>query len=427
MDRPDRNWLRRFRRNLRAWYDVNARDLPWRRSSDPYRIWISEIMLQQTTVSAVIPYYERFLKRFPTVHSIAEASETDVLRYWEGLGYYSRARNIHDAAQRIVREHAGTFPDSVGELMNLPGIGRYTAGAIVSFAFDRPAPIVEANTLRLYCRLLGFDGDPRASRGQRVLWRFAEQLQVRNAPGRFNQALMELGAHVCTPVEPNCDRCPVKSCCRAFAAGEQRQIPVSASRPNVTAVTEATVAVINDGAFLLRRRSEGERWAGLWDFPRFEIDGFDVPCVDSALARRTDSRKVAKVASPTRPRRSQSQAGLGGRASKQPIAAIPRTVRKRLTEQVTRQTGIDVELGELLTEIRHSVTRYRIRLLCLLATYRSGSVDNSQQFIWVTPTDLAEYPLSTTGRKLAELLQKRFSQQQLITARRSSRRRAAHR
>jgi A/G-specific adenine glycosylase len=224
-----------LRARLLTWYDAHRRGLPWRAErgarADPYRVWISEIMLQQTTVAAVVPYFERFLARFPTVGELADASEDEVLRQWEGLGYYSRARNIHKTAKLIVAERRGRFPDEVEQLIRLPGIGRYTAGAIASFAFDRPAPIVEANTLRLYCRLTGYAGDPRSAAGQRLLWEFAERVLPRRSPGRFNHALMELGATHCTPAEPDCPRCPVRSCCRAFAEGSQASIPRPASRP----------------------------------------------------------------------------------------------------------------------------------------------------------------------------------------------------
>ena len=235
----DANRLRRLRSGLTRWYARNARDLPWRRTGDAYSIWISEIMLQQTTVATVIPYFERFLKSFPTIGKLARAAEDEVLRHWEGLGYYSRARNIHKTARQLAAEQGGRFPESVEELVQLPGIGRYTAGAIASFAFDVRAPIVEANTLRLYCRLLGYDGDPRSTAGQRLLWEFAERILPRSHAGRFNQALMELGGTLCTPSEPDCETCPVRSCCTAFAQGRQAEIPVRARRPEVTAVTEA--------------------------------------------------------------------------------------------------------------------------------------------------------------------------------------------
>ncbi len=182
-------------------------------------------MLQQTTVAAVVPYFERFLSRFPTVAQLAAAPEEEVLRLWEGLGYYSRARNIHRTARRLIEEFGGQFPREVDVLMTLPGIGRYTAGAIASFAFDQPAPIVEANTLRLYCRLMGYDEDPRATEGQRLLWSLAGQLVPQRSPGRFNQALMELGATLCRPADPDCQVCPLQSWCVATRQGTQGEIP----------------------------------------------------------------------------------------------------------------------------------------------------------------------------------------------------------
>src|SRR5579872_810155 len=218
--------LTRLRRALRAWYSRHARPLPWRKTADPYVIWISEIMLQQTTVAAVVPYFDRFVKRFPTLESLASAAEKEVLRRWEGLGYYSRARNLHRAARILVRERGGRFPNDVAELLTLPGIGRYTAGAIASFAFDKQAPILEANTLRLYCRLLDFGGDPRSAAGQKLLWGFAGQIVPRRHPGTFNQSLMELGATVCTVDEPRCSVCPVRGYCAAFSRGRQTQIPI---------------------------------------------------------------------------------------------------------------------------------------------------------------------------------------------------------
>ncbi len=223
--------LSEFRRRLVSWFRRHGRVLPWRETADPYRIWVSEIMLQQTTVKAVIPYYERFLDRFPDIRSLAAASEGEVLQYWEGLGYYSRGRNLRLAAIAVCDRYAGRFPETVAELQILPGIGRYTAGAIRSFAFDLPAPIVEANTLRLYCRLLAYDGDPTSSAGQKLLWSFAESLQPGKSAGRLNQALMELGATVCLPVNPMCETCPIR---RAnSAAAESRMSPATRTRTPV--------------------------------------------------------------------------------------------------------------------------------------------------------------------------------------------------
>ncbi|MDB5340574.1 MAG: mutY [Planctomycetaceae bacterium] len=352
--------LKRFRKALQAWYTEHGRELPWRLTHDPYRIWISEIMLQQTTVVAVIPYFERFLTRFPTIHELAAAEETEVLRYWEGLGYYSRARNIHKAAQHVSSKLSGTFPELVDELQDLPGIGRYTAGAIRSFAFNLPAPIVEANTLRLYCRLLGYDADPRARAGQDALWSFAEELVPGDHPGRFNQALMELGSIVCTPTNPNCPSCPVSFACQAFLTSRQREIPRAAVRPEITAVTELSVVLRRGDRFLLYHRAPGERWAGLWDFPRFACDE---------------------------------------------LTAAPKRQPAWIENKLSQDLGVQVKVDELLTEIRHSVTRYRITLRSFLADHESGEISEAAgEYRWLTVDEIHTYPLSVTGRKLAKLL-----------------------
>lgn len=362
MIEPDPEWLRRLWRGLRRWYARHARDLPWRRGGEPYAVWISEIMLQQTTVAAVVPYFERFLARFPTVDALAAADESDVLRLWEGLGYYSRARNLHRAARTVALEHGGRFPADVAELQRLPGIGRYTAGAIASFAFDLPAPIVEANSLRVYCRLIGYVSDPKSAEGQRALWRFAESVVPPREPGRINQALMELGATVCTPSAPDCPACPVKACCRAFADGTQAEIPRVASRPKPTRLVEAALAVRKGGRVLLRRRGPGEWWTGLWDFPRV------------AMESPPPSRE-----------------------------AFAEGVASRLETSLHDETGIRAALGERLGEFSHSVTRYRIRLSCYAAEHRGGRFRRGVELRWVHPEELRTLPLSKPGRRIAEM------------------------
>ena len=353
--------LLRFRKALKTWYTKFFRTLPWRETRDPYHIWISEIMLQQTTVVAVVPYFEKFLKRFPTVQELATADESEVLRFWEGLGYYSRARNIHKSAKHVTSELAGKFPETVEELQALPGIGRYTAGAIRSFAFDLAAPIVEANTLRLYCRLLGYEGDPRSREGQNKLWQFAEELIATKEPGRFNQALMELGALICTPNNPKCSECPVNFACQAFATGKQAEIPRPAVRPEITEVTELSAIVRRNDQFLVYHRAPGERWAGLWDFPRF-------PCPDESVKN----------------------------AKRHPI---------ELEGIVANRLGIRVEAEKLLVEIRHSVTRYKISLRAFLCDHLDGDIAPTVgEYRWLSAAEVHALPLSVTGRKLAKLL-----------------------
>ena len=370
----------RLRQNLKSWYAKRARSLPWRETGEAYPIWISEIMLQQTTVTAVVPYFENFLDRFPTIHKLAEAQQDDVLRHWEGLGYYSRARNIHKTAKQLVEESDGEFPRTVEELMALPGIGRYTAGAILSFAFDIPAPIVEANTLRLFSRMLGYEDDPRAARGQKTLWAFAEHLLPRKDVGSFNQSIMELGSLVCTPTEPDCPGCPVRSRCQAFALDRQEQIPRKAPPPKITQIIEASVAVHSNGQFLLRQNPEGQRWAGLWDFIRFPLEESLVP------ERGFESAKP-----------------------------LPKRFLTHVEKTVSELTRLEVQIERFLAEQKHAVTRYQIRLQCLCASVESlAGFTESETQRWVSPAEFNGYPLSTTGRKLARLLQKDAQQLRLL-------------
>src|SRR5579885_1721505 len=258
----------RLRRRLLAWFDAARRDLPWRRDRDPYRIWVSEVMLQQTTVAAVVPYFERFLRAFPSLRDLAAAAEQDVLRLWEGLGYYRRARDLHRAARQLVTTHGGTIPDDPEALGELPGLGRYTVGAILSQAFDRRLPVLEANSLRVLCRLFGRADDPRRGPARRWLWQAAEDLLPHRRVGDFNQALMELGALVCTPTAPRCEACPLADDCVARRLGRQDEIPAKAPPPAITEVREAAVVVRRGADVLLAQRPESaSRWANLWEFP----------------------------------------------------------------------------------------------------------------------------------------------------------------
>ena len=365
--------LTQLRRSLKSWYAKRARDLPWRNIGEPYKVWISEIMLQQTTVATVVPYFERFINRFPTIHDLATAEQDEVLRHWEGLGYYSRARNIQKTAKRLVEQSDGLFPQTTDELTALPGIGRYTAGAIMSFAFDLPGAIVEANTLRLYSRLLNLEENPRATHGQKVLWAFAEHLLPRKKIGPFNQSLMDLGATVCTPNEPDCPECPLLPHCRAASAGRQHEIPMAAQKPEITPVIEVSVAIQHEDRFLLRRYPEGQRWAGLWDFVRFTLG--DAESLVPASGLNTTS-------------------------------TVPRRLISHIETSVSETTGASIQLDRFLKELRHSVTRYRISLLCFLASTERAFPAPDENLQWVPAAQLDDYPLSTTGRKLAVLVQR---------------------
>jgi A/G-specific adenine glycosylase len=259
--------LYRWTKQLLHWYRRNRRDLPWRRTQDPYAIWISEIMLQQTTVEAVIPYYERFLKRFPTVLDLAKADLEDVLKLWSGLGYYSRARNLHKAAGMI---RDGAIPDTVEGLQKLPGIGRYTAGAIASIAFGKRAPIVDGNVIRVLSRLFAISEDPKSTVGRKIFWKKAEEVLPHKHCGDFNQALMELGATVCSPENPTCLLCPVTTDCRA----RKERCPEDFPKPKKKTVYRdvlMSAAVIPRGGriFFVRRSSQG-LLRDFWELPMVE-------------------------------------------------------------------------------------------------------------------------------------------------------------
>lgn len=344
-------------RLLLAWFRKHGRDLPWRRNRDPYAIWVSEVMLQQTQVATVIPYFERFLQRFPTLCDLAAAEEQAVLRLWEGLGYYRRARDLHRAARLLAAQHGGDVPDDPAIFGGLPGVGRYTAGAVLSQAFDRRLPILEANSERVLCRLLGEREDPRTGAVRRRLWKEAERLLPIRSAGAFNQALMELGALVCTPRAPDCPSCPLIDHCAAHRAGMQQKIPLQADPPQVVAVREAAVVVRRGSkVFLVQRPQEG-RWAGMWEFPHGPLD-------------EGETHEQAAV---------------------------------RL---LVNLTGFKADLGAELLTIKHGVTRFRITMVCFEARHRRG-VFRSAFYVggsWVEPAQLSTYPVSAPQRRLARAL-----------------------
>jgi A/G-specific adenine glycosylase len=353
---PSPTWKGLLRRRLTAWFDRTKRDLPWRRGREPYAIWVSEVMLQQTQVATVIPYYERFMAALPTLADLAAAPEADVLRLWEGLGYYRRARQLHRAANVCMADHGGRFPQDLAAARALPGIGRYTAGAILSIAFDEAVPILETNTLRVYSRLLAFRKDPYSTAGQRLLWRAAEALLPERGSGRLNQALIELGATVCVPSKPRCEVCPVTMLCLAKAHGLAGHVPRPKPQPAVSDVREAAIVIRRRDKVLVIRHGDDGRWAGLWDFPRF------------------------------------------------PVSAAPgQRLRQELIARTAELTGVTIEPLDKLATLRHGVTRFRITLVCHRARYVAGpnGMRPKTETRWVSPADLAEYPMSVTARKLA--------------------------
>jgi len=255
----------KFRRRVTEWFAKNARDLPWRRTRDPYAILVSEIMCQQTQVGAVLPYYARWMRRFPDCRTLAAATEHEVMGMWQGLGYYSRARNLHRAAKAV---NGGSFPRELEAIRALPGVGRYTAGAIAAFAYDEPAALVDANIARLLARVFAVR-EPIDGTGMACVWEHAEKLQPARQGRAFNAGLMEIGALICTPRNPRCDNCPVAGFCAALAAGLQEELPLKKPRRKTVLLAEYCAIVTRNGEILLEHQS-GARWRGLWKLPAVE-------------------------------------------------------------------------------------------------------------------------------------------------------------
>jgi A/G-specific adenine glycosylase len=342
---------------LLAWYDANRRDLPWRRTRDPYAIWVSEMMLQQTQVKTAIDYFGRWMTRFPTVDALASATEGEVLHAWQGLGYYRRAKNLLRAAEVVVNDHGGRLPDRVDALLRLPGIGRYSAGAISSIAYGAREPVVDGNVVRVLCRLLGLRGDPTRTPLKNDLWTLARALMPQARPGDFNQAMMELGATVCTPRDPDCDACPLARRCTARRAGTALELPELPARRTVEKVLRVAVVVRRRASVLCARVPSGaRRVAGRWEFPN------------------TD--------------------GQGGESGE---SAAERAVLDA--------TGSSVSFGQHLFTVRHSVTHHRITLevlLCRLAP--GGGSGRSASARWVPIAGLAELAMPAPHRRIARRL-----------------------
>jgi A/G-specific adenine glycosylase len=355
-----RRALSRIRSKLLAWFQSNRRDLPWRVNRDPYRIWISEVMLQQTTVAAVLRYFERFIASFPDVRTLAEADEQLVLKHWEGLGYYRRSRHLHAAAKHLVSARGGELPDDPAVWSALPGVGRYIMGAVLSQAFDRRLPIVEANSQRVLARLFGYRGDPRSGKGKAWVWSAAAAVLPSERAGDFNQALMELGALVCTPTGPACGKCPLARECVANRESLQSLIPSPRKPPRTESVSEVAIAIrAGERVLLCQRRADAARWQNMWEVPHAE------------LGPDEDERGAAK----------------------------------RIARELT---GLSVEPGRRMLTVKHTVTRFTITLSCVEADRRGGSFRGGfyRAAKWVMPDELAAYPTSAPQRRIMNVLSK---------------------
>ena len=323
-------------------------------------------MLQQTQVATVIPYYERFMTSFPTVSELAAADEQKLLSHWEGLGYYRRARSLHAAAKLIVAEYDGVFPLDYDQVLALPGIGRYTAGAILSISSGKKKPILEGNTQRVFSRWISLRGTPAETPNTRLLWQVAEAMLPQKDPGTFNQAAMELGALICTPKRPTCGQCPVSGVCRAYQSGLEQEIPGKVTRVAYEVRTEFAMVMVKpasgrgqprkviDRRYLIRPLPEGGRWAGLWDFPR------------------TTESSHASV--------------------------------KAAAKQLSADVGVNIHPGIRLTTIKHAVTKFRISLHVHAGELLEAQQAPGKPWRYVSLAEMADLPMSVTGRRIVKLL-----------------------
>ena len=354
----DKSFQIKFSQLLLAWYRKNARILPWRETSDPYAIWISEIMLQQTRVDTVIPYYHKWLEEFPTVEDLATADEDRVLKVWEGLGYYSRARNLHKAAHILVDRFQGQLPRDLKDLQSLPGVGRYTAGAIASIAFGIPAPILDGNLRRVLTRFFNIRTPIQTTETEKRLWKLAGELLPPNNPGDFNQALMELGALVCLPINPNCADCPLNKECQANQLGIQESLPVRKEKSPPPHYQVAAAVIEKEGQVLLAKRPPDGLLGGLWEFP-------------------------------------------GGKQEE--AETLPEALRREIQEEL----DLEIVVGEALGTFQHAYTHYSVTLHAFRCREIQGDIQLNYHtdVSWVEPDNLDAYPMGKLDRMIAEQLQ----------------------
>jgi A/G-specific adenine glycosylase len=346
---------------LLDWYDQGGVDLPWRGSHHPYHIWLSEIMLQQTQVETVKPYFARFIAAYPTVSDLAAAPLDAVLKLWEGLGYYSRARNLHRAAHIVADELGGQFPREVEALLRLPGVGRYTAGAIASIAFDQRAPVLDGNVIRVLSRLVDLDEDVTRPATQAKLWALAESYLPAVRPGDYNQALMDLGRLVCRPREPLCSTCPLQQDCRAFEQGTQRERPLKKKKAPTPHYDVAAGMIWNDaGQLLIAQRPLDGLLGGLWEFPG---------------GKQEDGETLE--------------------------ACLQRELREEL--------AIEVEVGALFCVVKHAFTHFKITLHAFTCRYVGGEPQTLgvHNRAWAAPDELARYSFGKADRQVIDALNNR--------------------
>ena len=346
-----------FQKALLQWFTEEARDLPWRRTKNPYKVYLSEIMLQQTRVDQGLPYYERFLKRFPTLESLAEATEEEVLKMWEGLGYYTRARNMHHTARIVVEEYNGSFPDSPELLQLLPGIGKYTAGAIASIAFNKAVPVLDGNVKRVLARLDAVDAAIDLPATETLFWQRAASLVPVKTPGDFNQAMMELGARICTPRTPLCEACPVQKNCDAFSQNRQQELPIRTPKKAVPHHEVVIAAIEKDGKYLIGKRPSEGFLGGLWEFPGGKIE-----------------------------------------KGENAVEALARECREEL--------NVEVRVGGLVAVAKHAYTHFKVTLNVYKCTITKGKIKarTHTELKWVAPSEFDDYAFPKGNHKFLHLL-----------------------
>jgi A/G-specific adenine glycosylase len=348
-----------FAEDLLQWYRREKRDLPWRQTDDPYKIWVSEIMLQQTRVDTVIPYYHRFLEAFPTVYDLAKAEQRQVLKLWEGLGYYSRGRNLHQAAKTVVSEFNGKVPATHEKISTLKGIGPYTAAAILSIAHQKPYAVVDGNVIRVLTRYYGIKDDIRSAAVKNRVQELADTLIPENNPGDFNQSVMELGATVCKPQNPECEKCPVSSSCVAYNSAQTDVIPYKSPAKKVPHHQIGVGLIVNDnGELLIALRPNDAMLGGLWEFP-------------------------------------------GGKKEKS--ESIKKTVARELREEL----GVDVEVLKKYRDLKHAYSHFKITLHAYWCKIIDGepTPNSSIELKWVSLDEINEYPFPKANKTLIEELQ----------------------
>ena len=347
----------RFSGRLLKWYESQGRKLPWRGSLNPYAVWVSEIMLQQTRVETVIPYYKRWMERFPSMAILAAASEQEVLSVWEGLGYYSRARNLHKAAMIVMADYGGELPSDLQVLRSLPGIGRYTVGAIASMAFGQDVATLDANLRRVLARVFDVAQAADSAAGQDILWKLAESHLPKGQAGEYNQALMDLGATICLSKKPRCLLCPLRGMCQAYKLGIQEQRPVLKPKADVPHFTVSAAVILRDGKVLLARRPSKGLLGGMWEFP-------------------------------------------GGKIEKD------ETLEECLAREILEELDAMIQVGEPFGVYQHAYTHFRITLhafLCELIQSEPKPLE-AAELAWVSLGSLPQYPMGKVDRQIARKL-----------------------